>query len=122
MSDPSQTFPSPPDSPAGLAALRFAQALSWTRLLEVTARVEAALPATGRLEDLLDLEASLLRAWPPGASRPPVCEMFWTGDAAGGAGRGLQLSAYDEAGRVLLRRRFDPWTGPTGQGGELSHG
>jgi hypothetical protein len=48
--------------------------------------------------------------------------MFWTGDAAGGPGRGLQLSAYDEAGRVLLRRRFDPWTGPTGQGGELSHG
>jgi hypothetical protein len=109
MTSPS---PSRPDSPARLAARRFAQALTWTRLLEVTARVEAALPASGSLEDLLELEAGLIRAWPHQAGPLPVCEMFWTGETPGGSPRGLQLSAFDEAGRVLLRRTFDPWSEP----------
>jgi len=122
MTEPASPSVSSPDSPAGLAALRFAQALSWTRLLEVTARVEAALPACGRLEDLLALEAGLVRAWPAQAGPLPVCEMFWTGETPGGSPRGLQLSAFDEAGRVLLRRTFDPWSVPARSSPERSQG
>jgi|GEM_PF-1526540 hypothetical protein len=114
MTEPTSPSTSFPESPAGLAALRFAQTLTWTRLLEVTARVEAALPASGSLEDLMELEAGLSRAWRAHAGRPPVCEMFWTGDTGGGSARGLQLCAFDEAGRVLLRRSFEAWPAKTG--------
>ena len=64
----------------------------------------------------------LIRAWPAQAGPPPVCEMFWTGETPGGSPRGLQLSAFDEAGRVLLRRTFDPWSEQSRPSPELSHG
>lgn len=98
----------PPDSrySTRLAARRFAQALAWTRLLETTARVEATLPADGSLEDLFALEEGLSRAWPSRAGGGPVCEMMWAGEAAGLASDGVRLAAFDEAGRLLLRRTY----------------
>jgi hypothetical protein len=93
-----------PDSPAALAARRFAQALAWTDLLAVTARVEATLHAAGALEELFALEDGFRRAWTSG--RPPFCEMLWAGEGAGLDLGALRLSAFDEAGRVLLRRTY----------------
>ena len=89
------------DFPARLAARRFAQALAWTDLLEVTARVEAT--SAGPLEDLVALEAGLNAAL---AARAPFCEMLWAGRASGLEPSGVQLAAFDEAGRLLLRRRY----------------
>ncbi len=91
------------DSPARLAGRRFAQALAWTELIAVTARVEATLHAAGSLEDLFALEAGLGAAFP---DRPPVCELMWAGEQADVEKSGLRLAAFDEAGRVLLRRNY----------------
>jgi len=100
-----------PDNASGdaagcaLAARRFTQALAWTRLAEVTARVEASLSAAGTLDDLIALERALDGAWPADTAARPRCELMWAGAGTGG----LELAAFDEAGRVLLRRRY-----PTG--------
>lgn len=94
---------SEPDSPARLAGRRFAQALAWTQLIEVTARVEATLHAAGSLEDLFALEAELGAGFP---EHPPVCELMWAGEAADIEPAGLRLAAFDEAGRVLLRKSY----------------
>lgn len=94
---------SDPDSPARLAGQRFAQALAWTQLIAVTARVEATLHAAGSLEDLFALEAGLGAAFP---DRPPVCELMWAGEASDVEPSGLRLAAFDDAGRVLLRRSY----------------
>ncbi|MBX3481128.1 MAG: hypothetical protein KF842_12075 [Caulobacter sp.] len=108
------TLTPPPDParagtepPAGLAARRFTQALAWTRLLDVTARVEATLSAAGSLEDLFALEEGLTRAWPSREGRrAPAREMMWAGGSAGLAAQDVRLAAFDEAGRVLLRRTY----------------
>jgi hypothetical protein len=110
-----------PEAPPGqgldcvLAARRFAQALAWTRLADVTARLEASLTAAGALEDLIALERALQGAWPPAAALPR-CELMWAGPAADPGG--LELAAFDEAGRVLLRRRYPASFGKRG----LLHG
>jgi hypothetical protein len=103
-----------PDSPPRLAARRFAQALTWTALAPLTSRIEAVLPAAGRLEDLFALEDGLTRAWPPGERPAPVCELMWAGGAAGLEPQALALAAFDEAGRMLLRRTYPAGSGPHG--------
>ncbi|WGM37541.1 hypothetical protein [Caulobacter sp. NIBR1757] len=100
LSDPA---PSDAGSPARLAGQRFAQALAWTDLIAVTARVEATLHAAGSLEDLFALEAGLGAGFP---ERPPVCELMWAGEAADIEPCGLRLAAFDDAGRVLLRKSY----------------
>lgn len=101
MIEPNSTPSSDDDFPAGLAARRFAQALAWTDLLSHTFRVEAT--SAGPLEELVALEAGLNAAL---AARAPFCEMLWAGRASGLAAQGVQLAAFDEAGRLLLRRRY----------------
>lgn len=103
MTEVQDSANSDPDSPARLAGQRFAQALAWTELIAVTARVEATLHAAGSLEDLFALEAGLGAGFP---DRPPVCELMWAGEAADVEPSGLRLAAFDDAGRVLLRKSY----------------
>ncbi|NBB13803.1 hypothetical protein GVN21_00360 [Caulobacter sp. SLTY] len=101
--------PTDDELPASLAARRFAQALAWTDLLGHTFRVEAT--SAGPLEELVALEAGLNAAL---AARAPFCEMLWAGRASGLESGGVQLAAFDEAGRLLLRRRYLAGSGRRG--------
>jgi hypothetical protein len=94
------------ERPATLAARRFAQALAWTDLIAVTARVEATLQGAGSLDELFALEKTLGQVWPARAGRAPICEMTWAGEAPDLDQGALRLSAFDQAGRVLLRRTY----------------
>ncbi|HYE46172.1 MAG TPA: hypothetical protein VEA44_10415 [Caulobacter sp.] len=97
----SQEAPTDDDFSASHAARRFAQALAWTDLLGATARVQAT--TAGPLESLIALEAGLNAAL---AARAPFCEMLWAGRSSGLEPSGVLLAAFDEAGRLLLRRRY----------------
>jgi hypothetical protein len=83
------------------AARRFAQALAAEAMLPATARIEAWLSAEGPAS-LFTLDEALAAAWPPAAGAGPRHEVIW----ASGGGEGLRLSAFDAAGRVLLRRSY----------------
>lgn len=112
---PPDPAPAETEPPAGLVARRFTQALAWTRLLDATARVEATLSAAGSLEDLFALEEGLTRAWPSREDRrTPLREMMWAGEASGLAPHDVRLAAYDQAGRVLLRRTYGAGSGGHG--------
>jgi hypothetical protein len=83
------------------AARQFADALAAQSLLGATTRVEAWFSAAGP-DSLFALDEALAAAWPPAEGARPHHEMVW----ASGSGDGLRLSAFDAAGRVLLRRSY----------------
>src|SRR5258705_10105985 len=83
------------------AARRFTGALAAEALLHATARVEARLNACDA-GALFAVDDALSSAWPADGAAPPRHEVIW---AAGGA-QDLRLSAFDAAGRVLLRRSY----------------
>jgi hypothetical protein len=83
------------------AARRFTGALAAEALLHATARVEARLNALDA-GSLFAVDDALSSAWPPDGAAPPRHEVIW---AVGGA-QDLRLSAFDAAGRVLLRRSY----------------
>lgn len=83
------------------AARRFTEDLAAQAVLQATARVEARLTA-GAAGSLFALDAALAAAWPPAEGAPPRHEVIW----ASGDGGNLRLSAFDAAGRVLLRRSY----------------
>jgi hypothetical protein len=85
------------------AARRFTEALAAQAMLAATARVEARL-AAGGAGSLFGLDAALAAAWPQAVAAPPSHEVIWA--LAGGDGERLRLSAFDAAGRVLLRRTY----------------
>lgn len=85
------------------AAARFTRALAAEAVLHATARVEARL-AAGGAGSLFALDAALAAAWPQTLGAPPRHEVIWA--PAGGDAEGLRLSAFDAAGRVLLRRSY----------------
>lgn len=82
----------------------FAQALSARALLTATARLEARLAADGS-DPLFALEAALAAAWPGAIGALPRHEVIWASAACDPA-EGLRLSAFDAAGRLLLRRSY----------------
>ena len=88
--------PSPSPEGAGAAVRGFVSALAAKSLLEHTARLEVILGGGGALETLMAVEQAL--AWPPGA---PCRELIWATEAGA-----LKLHAYDEAGRLLLKRVY----------------
>jgi len=83
------------------AARQFAGALAAEALLDATARVEARLNA-GDADALFAVDEALSAAWPRDGSSPPRHEVIW----ASGGSPDLRLSAFDAAGRVLLRRSY----------------
>ncbi|HEX3364516.1 hypothetical protein [Phenylobacterium sp.] len=93
------------------AARQFAGALAAEALLHATARVEARLNADDA-GSLFAVDEALSSAWPPDGASPPRHEVIW---AAGGA-QDLRLSAFDAAGRVLLRRSYAAGTRRKGDG------
>lgn len=84
----------PPD--AGNAVRGFVRTLVSQALFEHTARLEVTLGGGGALETLLAVERAL--TWPPAG---PSRELIWATEAGA-----LRLSAYDEAGRLLLKRDY----------------
>ncbi len=95
LSHPSLDRPSSAEG-AGAAVRGFVSALDAKALLEHTARLEVVLGGGGALETLLAVEEAL--AWPPGA---PSRELIWATEAGA-----LRLSAYDQEGRLLLKRVY----------------
>lgn len=95
-----------PDSDAGAlrrAACRFTEALAAQAMLTATARLEARLEGVAETP-VLQFDAALAAAWPLSAGAPPRSEVIW---ALGAQDRpALSLCAFDEAGRVLLRRTY----------------
>jgi len=87
------------------AARRFTQALAAEAMLHATARVEARLVAEAA-GSLFALDEALAAAWPQAEGAPPRHEVIWASGGDGDA-EGLRLSAFDAAGRVLLRRSYD---------------
>ncbi|THD62078.1 hypothetical protein [Phenylobacterium sp.] len=83
------------------AARRFTDALAAERMLHATARVEVWFSADAPAS-LFALDEALTSAWPQAEGARPRHEMVW----ASGRGDGLRLSAFDAAGRVLLRRSY----------------
>jgi hypothetical protein len=83
------------------AARRFAEDLSAKAMLAATIRVEAWLSAEGP-DSLFAVDEALAAAWRRAGRAHPRHEVIW----ASGAGEGLRLSAFDAAGRVLLRRSY----------------
>jgi hypothetical protein len=83
------------------AAQRFAEALAARALLAATARVEAWLSAE-RPASLFAVDEALAAAWRRADGARPRHEVIW----ASGTGVALRLSAFDAAGRVLLRRSY----------------
>jgi hypothetical protein len=83
------------------AARRFTRALAAEAMLQATVRVEAWLNADGPAS-LFALDEALTVAWPQAEGGWPRHEVIW----ASGGGEGLRLSAFDAAGRVLLRRDY----------------
>jgi hypothetical protein len=103
---PTVTFPiSDPDTLAIRdAARRFTRALAAEAMLEATARIEARLVAGGAAGSLFALDEALAAAWRRTECALPRHEVIWApGD---GDREGLRLSAFDAAGRVLLRRSY----------------
>ena len=83
------------------AARRFTEALAARAMLAATARVEAWLNANGPAS-LFAVDEALAAAWRRAGAAGPRHEVIW----ASGPGEGLRLSAFDAAGRVLLRRSY----------------
>lgn len=83
----------PEDPDAGGAVRGFVRTLVSEALFEHTARLEVTLGGGGALETLLAVERAL--TWPP---EGPSRELIWATEAGA-----LRLSAYDEAGRLLLK-------------------
>ena len=104
------SVPDPQTQAIRRAARRFADALVTHALLDATTRVEAWFSAAAP-DPLFALDEALAAAWPPVEGAGPRHEMVW----ASGPGEGLRLSAFDAAGRVLLRRRYA--TGRARKGG-----
>ena len=97
------------------AARRFTRALAAEAMLRATARVEARLVAGGA-GSLFALDEALAAAWRQTECALPRHEVIWApGD---GDQEGLRLSAFDAAGRVLLRRSYAAGAQRKG----LSHG
>lgn len=88
--------PSPSPEGAGAAVRGFVSALAAKSLLEHTARLEVVLGGGGALETLIAVEEAL--AWPSGA---PSRELIWATESGA-----LRLAAFDEAGRLLLKRVY----------------
>ena len=86
------------------AARRFIADLAAEAMLPATARVEALLSADAKGSPFA-VDEALAFAWPPTESALPRHEVIW---ATGGHddGEGLRLSAFDAAGRMLLRRSY----------------
>jgi hypothetical protein len=100
-------MPSPSLRP-DLAALRravqaFADGLASRAALGATAHVEAVVH-TPDAERVFEFEAELKSAWPAGDGRPPRHEVVWA--AAAQASARLQLKAFDDDGRLLLRESY----------------
>lgn len=94
---------SDPDAGAlSRAARRFTAALAEQAMLAATARLEARLEGLAEVP-VLQFDAALAAAWPDGAP-PPRSEVIWALGAS--ACPALSLCAFDEAGRVLLRRTY----------------
>jgi hypothetical protein len=83
------------------AAQRFAETLAAEAMLATTVHIEAWLSAEAPAP-LFALDEALAAAWPPAQGARPRHEVIW----ATGPGEGLRLSAFDAAGRVLLRRSY----------------
>ena len=94
--DPSQAPSSSGDPDAGSAVRGFVRTLVSQALFEHTARLEVTLGGGGALETLLAVERAL--TWPP---EGPSRELIWATEAGA-----LRLSAYDQAGRLLLKRDY----------------
>lgn len=107
MNDP---FPNSPSLAVEQAARRFTQALAAEAVLHDTVRVEALLRDQGA-GPLFLLDRALHAAWPQAAGAPPRHEVIWACEATNEAG--LRLSAFDSAGRVLLRRTYATRRGAT---------
>lgn len=93
------------DAPADAAAL-FASCLADQALAEPTVRLQAILYARGSLDELLSVERALTAGWPTAADAVPPCELIWATENAAMGRAALQLSAFDGAGRTLLRRDY----------------
>ncbi len=85
------------------AARRFTEALATEAMLHATVRVEARLNAEGA-GTLFALDEALAAAWPRTEGALPRHEVIWATGA--GDADGLRFSAFDAAGRVLLRRSY----------------
>ncbi|WP_374470734.1 hypothetical protein [Phenylobacterium sp.] len=85
------------------AVRAFADGLATRAALGATAHVEAVLHAPDA-ERVFQFEAALKSAWPKGEGRPPRHEVVWA--AAAQANARLQLKAFDDDGRLLLRESY----------------
>jgi hypothetical protein len=83
------------------AARQFTGALAAEALLHVTAWVEARLNAGGT-GSFFAVDEALSSAWPKDGAAPPRHEVIWVA----GDPDNLRFSAFDSAGRVLLRRTY----------------
>lgn len=86
------------------AARGFARTLCAEALLPMTARLEARLAAQDS-SSVFALEDVLAAAWPDAQAAPPRHEVVWA-LAGSRSAQGLRLSAFDAAGRLLLRRSY----------------
>lgn len=87
---------SPSPEGAGAAVLGFVSALAAKSLLPLTARLEVVLGGGGALETLIAVERALA-----GAAETPTRELIWATEAGA-----LRLNAYDQDGRLLLKRVY----------------
>jgi hypothetical protein len=86
------------------AARRFIADLAAEAILPVVARMEAVLCARAEASPFT-VDEALARAWPTIEGACPRQEVIWATDGDGG-GDHLRLSAFDAAGRMLLRRSY----------------
>lgn len=93
--------PDPQSEAIRSAARQFTEGLAAGSMLHATARVEIWFSADAPAS-LFALDEALATAWPQAGGERPRHETVW----ASGRGDGLKLSAFDAAGRVLLRRSY----------------
>ena len=87
------------------AAREFTRRLQSAAVLDATAHIEAVVHAP-TAEPVFQFEAVLKAAWPAAAGHSPRREVVWA--AASAPGAKLQLRAFDDDGRLLLRSCFGP--------------
>jgi len=86
------------------AARRFVADLAAEAILAVVARMEARLSADAQSSPFA-VDEALALAWPPVEGACPRQEVVWATDGHDRGNR-LSLSAFDAAGRMLLRRDY----------------
>jgi len=86
------------------AARGFTRGLAERELLALIARVEATV-AIGGAGSVFTVDEALAAVWPPSLGAPPQREIIWA-QRRDGDGQAVTLSAFDTAGRLLLRRTY----------------